>query len=89
MSTPDVPDDVTTTTSSQVKATIAIRPDGIAADPKPAGEVLGMDLLTADRFSGRDDDARGQTLRIASPKDSGRHEPFGVYPRRCRTPTPY
>ena len=40
-------DDVTVTTSSQVSQPIAVRPDGIAADPELAFEALGVELPVA------------------------------------------
>jgi hypothetical protein len=42
-----VPDDVDVTTSEHVSAPIAVRPDGVAADPALTAEALGIDLPTA------------------------------------------
>jgi 2-polyprenyl-6-methoxyphenol hydroxylase-like FAD-dependent oxidoreductase len=41
---PEAPNDVTVTTSADVSHLIAVRPDGIAADPALASEALGVEL---------------------------------------------
>jgi hypothetical protein len=41
---PEAPNDVTVTKSADVSQLIAVRPDGIAADPALASEALGVDF---------------------------------------------
>jgi hypothetical protein len=50
----NAPEDVTLTTSGAVTDTVAVRPDGVAADPGLAAEALGVDMPAASEDLGKE-----------------------------------